>query len=229
MAFPTSPSNGQIYKNYKYNSSLGAWEVVFHIQTKYNITDSNDVTVTLPDANGQTAERTYWRSGAGAGKVLFTTYGSQTINGDSASTWFLEDEGVIKLAPVSGNWEVVEFEDNVGWSNVTFETNMENIGGTWDISQYKVRRNLLGTHIKMKGLLRKTSGNFVDNDSLFTIPTKYCPSAARAWPVIAHEGSGIGNETHRVDWNPTNQKFVLARIASPSTVYVDIDTIDYML
>ena len=28
MAFPSSPTNGQIYKNYKYNSSLGAWEVV---------------------------------------------------------------------------------------------------------------------------------------------------------------------------------------------------------
>ncbi len=81
------------------------------IRAKYEITDSNDVTVSLPDANGQTAERTYWRTGSGSGKVKFITYGSQTINGDSASTWYLEGEGVIKLAPVDGNWEVVEFSD----------------------------------------------------------------------------------------------------------------------
>jgi len=25
MAFPSNPSNGQIYKNYKYDSTKGAW------------------------------------------------------------------------------------------------------------------------------------------------------------------------------------------------------------
>lgn len=26
MAFPTNPTNGQLYKDYRYNSSKGAWE-----------------------------------------------------------------------------------------------------------------------------------------------------------------------------------------------------------
>jgi len=85
------------------------------IRAKYEITDATDVTVNLPDANGQTAERTYWRTGSGAGKVLFSTYdpgtGAQTINGEPASNWYLEGDGeVIKLAPVNGNWQVVQHD-----------------------------------------------------------------------------------------------------------------------
>jgi len=85
------------------------------IRAKYNITDATDVTVNLPDANGQTAERTYWRTGSGTGKVLFNTYdpgtGAQTINGEPASNWYLEGDGeVIKLASVNGNWQVVQHD-----------------------------------------------------------------------------------------------------------------------
>ena len=121
MAFPSSPSDGQIYKNYKYNSTKGAWIYEPYTskitRTKYNITDSNDVTVDLPDATNEVVERTYFRTGSGSGKVLFSAYGSQTINGDSASVWYLEGEGIIKLVPAGGNWQVVEYNDKGSNSN----------------------------------------------------------------------------------------------------------------
>jgi len=84
------------------------------IRAVYDISDGTDVTIPLPDANGQTAERTYKRRGAGTGKVLFTTVDSQTIEELTPSTWELEGEGIIVLIPISGNWEVKEYGDSIG-------------------------------------------------------------------------------------------------------------------
>ena len=79
------------------------------IRVKYNITDSTDVTVNLPDATNEVVERTYFRTGSGSGKVLFSTTSSQLINGLSASSWELENEEKIVLFPYSGNWYVKEY------------------------------------------------------------------------------------------------------------------------
>jgi len=71
------------------------------------ITDSNDVTIALPDVTTEYASRLYWRKGTGTGKVLFSTTSSQLMNGLSASHWSLENEDVILLEPSSTEWKVL--------------------------------------------------------------------------------------------------------------------------
>ena len=81
------------------------------IDQVFTITTASDDTVDLPDANGETAKRTYKRRGSGSGEVLFTTVNSQTINNESASLWKLTREGEITIFPNNGNWEVEDFRD----------------------------------------------------------------------------------------------------------------------
>lgn len=77
------------------------------ISAGYTIIDATDQTVTLPDVNSESANRFYWRTGVGTGKVLFTTYGTQTIGGIASSNWFLENDEAIILVPDTDNWKVI--------------------------------------------------------------------------------------------------------------------------
>ena len=136
------------------------------IRAKFEITDATDQVVALPDANGQTAERTYWRTGSGTGKVTFTTYGSQTINGDSASVWYLEGEGVIKLAPVNGNWEVVEYYDKGGnddkWWVKTIDGHI--IYYTWDYIQGDGSSTIMNKEVSFSGLFPYNSITAIEGE-----------------------------------------------------------------
>jgi len=80
------------------------------------INDGVDVTANLPDATNEVQERTYFRKGNGAGKLVFTTENSQTVGGELPGFWSLgghQDNSVITLLPVSGNWEVKKFYDGI--------------------------------------------------------------------------------------------------------------------
>ncbi len=72
----------------------------------YDIGDASDITVTLPDASLTIVERTFKRTGAGAGKVLFATTGGQTIDGNVPTTYELENavKDIFTLFPSGGNW-----------------------------------------------------------------------------------------------------------------------------
>ncbi len=74
--------------------------------TVYNIADASDVNVTLPDAFLTIVERTYKRTGAGAGKVLFATTSGQTIDGNVPTTYELQNavKDIFTVFPNGGNW-----------------------------------------------------------------------------------------------------------------------------
>ena len=77
MAFPVSPADGQIYKNYKYNSTLGAWEIVPFSDNGNLVLEPENGNRIIFDEDGETP----------AGVLRQTTYeGDWLIYGVAATT-----------------------------------------------------------------------------------------------------------------------------------------------
>jgi hypothetical protein len=77
-----------------------------------NITDATDITYTLPDAANFYTEVIIKRLGAGTGKVLFASTGGQTVDGNTPSTYELEDgvKDIFVVFPDGGNWFIKTYE-----------------------------------------------------------------------------------------------------------------------
>ncbi len=84
----------------------------------YDLT-SGDVIHALPTAVGFIKEIIIeWHSGVvGANELSFTTISSQTINGELASVWLGQGEGIIVLYSDGSNWRVKEYEDAIAVSD----------------------------------------------------------------------------------------------------------------
>ena len=96
----------------------------FKIKKTYDITDATDIVIALPDAITSKNYRIYQRTGAGAGKVTFTTTSSQTINGNTPDKWDLTDDGeIITLKPDDGNWIVINSYGNSWQSDISSTIN----------------------------------------------------------------------------------------------------------
>jgi len=55
MAFPTSPSNGQIFENYRYNTSAGAWLKIELEKAQSSLGDDNLGTLHMVDYSNRNA------------------------------------------------------------------------------------------------------------------------------------------------------------------------------
>ena len=108
MSFSSATvSTGDVTKKSDYDRLLNNTLALKTTIVKYNITGATDETVNLPDSTDEISNRLYYRTGAGAGKVLFSAYGAQTINEIADTNWFLEDEEAILLAPIATGWRVL--------------------------------------------------------------------------------------------------------------------------
>lgn len=87
------------------------WGKLLDNRSVNEISDGTNVVIALPDATKTYAEQIIKRRGSGSGKVTFTTESGQTIEGLVASAWELKNEGIIVLAPLNGNYEVLIFYD----------------------------------------------------------------------------------------------------------------------
>ena len=92
----------------------------------------------LPDASSYIGQISIHASGGtvGGNNLSLTTVSSQTIDGDTASTWKIEVEGKIVLEAISGNWEVVKYTDFGSDSNGYFQK-LENGDVKMSVSQSK--------------------------------------------------------------------------------------------
>jgi len=127
----------------------------------YDITDANDVIVTLPDAAECIEEREYWWNCTSTGKLLFY---------DAANTAYLdyegEGEGNIVLAPVGGVWKVKTYEDSGS-----------NANGKW--------RKFKDGWAEVWGGVSATLSSTVSNFLASTSGTSYYGNATWSFPITA--------------------------------------------
>ncbi len=107
MAFPTSPTEGQIYKNYKYNSTKSAWEAVNQALFTTSSPSFNKVAVTSTEDVGLSGVSGALTIGDTAG-IHTAIDGNEIMAKASATTTgilYLQNEGgsVVIGAPVSAN------------------------------------------------------------------------------------------------------------------------------
>ena len=104
LDFPSSPTNGQVYGNYYYNSARGAWNALLPAATPNFFTNAQliDATATsstasatpliVKGASGQTADLQKWEDNAGTDLITFSSNGaisttaSVTVSGTGVST-----------------------------------------------------------------------------------------------------------------------------------------------
>lgn len=104
LDFPSSPTNGQVYGNYYYNSARGAWNALLPAATPNFFTNAQliDATVvssvssttplTVKGVSGQTANLQEWQDSTGTDIITFAsngailTTGSMTVSGSGMST-----------------------------------------------------------------------------------------------------------------------------------------------
>lgn len=88
LDFPSSPTNGQVYGNYYYDASIGAWSSFATSSniipsTLKNLTITSGeiglVPLTVTGKSGQTANLQEWISGAGSGVASLTNAGTLTV------------------------------------------------------------------------------------------------------------------------------------------------------
>lgn len=130
LDFPSSPTNGQVYGNYYYNSARGAWNALLPAATPNFFTGAVLNSSTLVDATatsslisttpitirgiaGQTANLQEWEDSTGIILASITSTGTLNVNTSGTGVLNLGD-GQISKAPGSG------FSFTSGLNNVSY-------------------------------------------------------------------------------------------------------------
>ena len=106
-------------------------------------------------------------------------------------------QGGLFVLLVTGSWQTT----TGSWIGVALNSGFEEdkVYG-WQSPQYTAIDN----QVYLRGLVRKTSGDMVSGDVLFTLPSSLRPPSALAFPAIAHSAATV----HRVDVRPSGEVVV---------------------
>lgn len=178
LDFPSSPTNGQVYGNYYYNSARGAWNALLPAATPNFFTNATLNTSTLIDAtatsslisttpltviglSGQTANLQEWKNSSGTVVAAITPSGSITGYGSNLMQSFVTTRIPLTVKGSSGQTaNLQEWQNSSGTVLAKVEPS-GNISGKGIIA-YDYSQSIAGTAATVPSVVRGAASQTAD-------------------------------------------------------------------
>ena len=192
-------------------------------------TGASNQTVTLP-ATASNIGRilTFKKTDSGAGQIIVTRAGSDTIDGATSYTQYTQYSTLILQCTASGVWSVIEHPVEEGTNTATFVWNGTSPGAAVSFTMaFKRHKNLVTMNCDASQIAWPTTGNANTSNALTAagmLPAWATPSSSSTAPVEFKIGGSAQNQVGvwgpfadgsvRIYQNPTQSVIVAATQAN---------------